>query len=333
MTKDQLKIYNKIRDEVQSRGKKVEFCSYSKLQTYIQCPLQYKFKYIDRIKSDFKANIYSDIGGLTHELTEKYLSQTEVSKKEILDEFQFQSNHFFNLHGLSREHNLNKSLTHYFKYSTFLEENKYSSTKKIFELPIYIRLKSTEKKEYWFVGFIDMVEENEKGEVTLYDFKISHRSGYTGKKLETAAVQLYIYAYIYQLLYNKNVKHIKYLFMKFCNIEFKDNTGKTRKTSNIERCYIKKEFEEKGGKSDLVVSDNFIELSSDKETIEKYVKGFISTFINTLSDKKFDHLKKDESYCLKFCEYRKSGHCTKYDEEPPKENILITLYKKQLGIL
>lgn len=329
MTEEQLKIYNKIRSEVISRGKKVEFWSYSKLMTYVQCNLQYKFKYIDKIKSDFKANIYTDLGELTHELTEKYLS-TNINIDGIITEYRFQAEHFFKLHGLDTTHNLYKSLDHYFNNSTFLRDKKNSNSKKEFEIPIYMRLKNTPDKEYWFVGFIDMVEEDENGNITLYDFKISHRSGYTGKKLETVSMQVYLYAFIYQALYKRKINSIKYLFMKFCNIDFIDINSKHRVTSNVERCYIDKEFKLKDGLSDLNVTDNFIELDSDNSTITEFSKKFVNLFITTLNDKEFKPFNKDDSYCLKFCEYRKSGHCTKYDEQEPVENILITLYKKQL---
>lgn len=323
MEKRQLKIYNKIREEVQSRGKKVEFFSYSKIDTYLQCNLQYKFKYIDKIKSDFKDNIYTDMGTLLHELTEQYIGDKEIDKEYIKQEYEKQAEHFFTLHGLDTTHNLYKSLKHFIYKSPFLDEKRNSNTKKEFEVPIYMRLKTTDTKEYWFVGFIDMIEEDENGEITMYDFKTSHRSSYTGKKLEKSCVQLYVYAYIYQLLYKKPIKNIKYLFIKFCDISFRDSKDRTRKTSNIERCKINEEFISKDGVADLVVEDNYIDLDSSQETIKKFMMVYINNFVSAINDSEFGIKGKDEGYCLKFCEYRKSGHCTRCDEVEQVQPMMV----------
>lgn len=314
MEKRQLDIYNKIREDVKTRGKKVEFFSYSKIDTYLQCNLQYKFKYIDKIKSEFKDNIYTDMGTLLHTLTEKYIGDVTIDKSYVINEYESQAVSFLKSYGLDTSHSLYISLQHFINNSEFLESKKHMKIKKQFEVPIYMRLKATEEKEYWFVGFIDMVEEDEDGNVIMYDFKTSHRSSYTGKKLNKSCIQLYVYAYIYQLLYNKKINSIKYLFMKFCDITFKDSKNKIRKSSNIERCKLQEEFIYKGGVGDLMIKDNFIDLDASQDIIKKYMLIYINNFIKVLKDKNFGIEGKDEGYCVKLCEYRKSGHCTRCDE-------------------
>lgn len=322
------KIYTKLRKEIKDRGKIVEFFSHTKIDNYNQCNLSYKYKYIDKIKSDFKDNIYTDIGTLCHDLIEKYLSYNDVTKEDILNEYIIQSQHFAELNGVDSNFNLIVSMEHYFKNSTFLEQKKESNLKKEFEVPLYTKLKDTDEKEYWYIGFIDMVEHNDDGTVTIYDFKTSHRSGYTGKKLEKASIQLYTYAYLYENIYHKKVREIKYVFLKFCDITFLDFKGKKRKTSNLERCKIGDELSKKEGDSILEIQDNILDLECNDEIKLRYMRSFVSTFVEILNKRIFDSKNKDDSYCLKFCEYRKSGHCKAYDEEDNSSmNVLLEMFK------
>ncbi|MFO7872318.1 MAG: PD-(D/E)XK nuclease family protein, partial [Candidatus Undinarchaeales archaeon] len=65
--------------------------SHSRLNTYENCPLQYKLKYIDRVKVDRPASIEAFVGSRVHETFEKLykdlLMEKLNSKKELLQYF------------------------------------------------------------------------------------------------------------------------------------------------------------------------------------------------------------------------------------------------------
>lgn len=322
------RIYEYIIKKANEKNHFVEFFSHTKIDNYVQCQMQYKYKFIDKIKSEFKDNIYTDMGTLAHDLTEKYITHKEINRKELLDDYEIQSIHFANLNGIPEDFPLITSLKHYIKYSSFLDEKRNSKSE--FEVPLYLKLKEEGKKEYWYVGFIDMIEHNEDGTVNLYDFKISNKSGYTGKKLNKASIQLYTYAYLYEKLYNKKVKSIKYVFLKYCDISFKDSNNKDRKTSGIERCKIKDEFEKKDGKSNLTINDNILELTCSDDIKRDYMKKFINLFVEIKNKKNYTVENKDDGYCLKFCEYRKNGHCKEYEKSEDEVKVMLEMFKVKL---
>lgn len=308
-------IYNKISTEVKGRNKKVEYFSHSKIDTFNQCKLQYKYKYIDKIKSEFEDNIYNVVGTLSHDLIEKYVT-TDISRDDLLKEYIQQSNSACVRFDLENTFSLVKSMKHFFTHSNFLETLKSNHKRYEFEVPVYSRIKDTKEKEYWYVGFIDIVQHNDDGTVTLYDLKTSHRSGYSGQKLEKASIQLYVYSYLYELMYKKKVKEIKYVFLKFSNIKFLDSKGKNRKTSNIERSKIEDDMLSKDGVKLLECEDNFIELDASSEIKLSYMKKFLNDFVDIINPKTdFTCNNRDEGFCIKLCEYRKSGHCKAYAEK------------------
>jgi len=63
--------------------------SYSKVTCFEQCPLKYKFQYIDKIKTEIEQTIEAFLGGIVHEVLEKLYTDLKFQKvmklNEILD--------------------------------------------------------------------------------------------------------------------------------------------------------------------------------------------------------------------------------------------------------
>jgi len=60
--------------------------SHSKIGTYETCPLQYKYQYIDKIKTDRKDSVEAFMGSRVHETYEKHYKDLRNCKKNTLDE-------------------------------------------------------------------------------------------------------------------------------------------------------------------------------------------------------------------------------------------------------
>ncbi len=149
--------------------------SYSRLGTFEQCPLKYKFRYIDKIKPPVKDSIESYLGSCVHKTLEwiytsgknpsvdevvSYYSQfwTKNYKKEILIvKKEFQAKDYFNK-------GLGFLLNYYKKYYPF-EDGTLACEKKII-----INLQGEEI--YKIIGFIDRLVYNSKTkEYEIHDYK------------------------------------------------------------------------------------------------------------------------------------------------------------------
>lgn len=324
-------IYNKIREDAKSRGKYVEFISFSKLEKYLKCKKCFKYLYIDKVKQDFKDNLHADVGTLCHDIIE-WSSIENWSREKIIKTFRDRSIIACDKFGMNTNIPLITSIRHFFEKSNFMHDLYNRGVKLEFEVPVYRKLKYKENsnKEYWIVGFIDMVIHNEDGSISIIDFKTSNISGYTGKKKEQAFLQIYSYAYIYEAMYRKEIKDVGYLFIKYCNMSFKDYKGKTRKSSKVERKNIKEEFSEKGGECDLVIRDCIEMYSYNKDNRLIYIKKLIDIFYETKNETSFEGTNRDEHYCKNFCPF-KDGICDWKDpvinNTNPLLNYLNVVYK------
>lgn len=329
MTKEQLVIYNNLRNKSKENGKKAVFISFSKLDKFNKCPLSYRIEYIDKVKVEFKENIHSALGTLTHNLID-FGVLGDISREEMLKTFDERVESIYNKYEIKEEQPVVTSLRDFFKRSNFIENCKNKNVK--FEVPVYYKLKSsTDEVDYYIVGFIDMVIENEDGTVDILDFKISNKSGYTGKKLQSALMQIYSYAYMFEYVYRKKVNKLGYHFLKYCNLNFTDINGKKRKSSKVERKDIIKELSEKGGVKDIDVQDCLVYFEYTKENRLLYMKKFVDLFnkINSMNYDEFTIENRDVGYCDRFCPFKNHEKCTLGDERynNKQEDILSGIFK------
>ena len=59
--------------------------SYSSMKTFSECPLRYKFNYIDRIRVPYKTNIYGAFGSAVHLCIETFYNQGKFERSDLLD--------------------------------------------------------------------------------------------------------------------------------------------------------------------------------------------------------------------------------------------------------
>lgn len=323
MEERKLRVYNKLRSEARARGKKIEFVSITKLNLFLDCKRSFKYKYVDKIKTEFKDSIYSEVGTMAHDMIEKYCTE-DICKTELLTEIVSKSRGITAKYNLDENIDLIEDVKHFFKESTLLEKIR-KSNKVSFEVPVQLQIKYNPlgDTEYWFVGFIDMLVENSDGTVSIYDFKTSNISGYSGKKLDHALIQLYSYAYIYEAMERVKVKDVAYLFIKYVDMTCVDSKGKIRKAGKTQRTKIMDTYFQKQGESDLEYKDCVVGFDFTKEVRLTYIKRLIDNFMNTKTELKFEADKRNQSYCDRFCEY-KNGVCDWKDTEV-KTDILMDM--------
>ncbi|MBU3941871.1 MAG: PD-(D/E)XK nuclease family protein [Nanoarchaeota archaeon] len=61
--------------------------SYSKISCFEQCPLKFKFQYIDKIKTEIEQTIEAFLGGIVHEALEKLYTDLKFQKVMKINEF------------------------------------------------------------------------------------------------------------------------------------------------------------------------------------------------------------------------------------------------------
>jgi len=60
--------------------------SHSKICCFEQCPLRYKFQYIDKIKTEIEQSVEAFLGSMVHEALEKLYTDLKFQKVMKLDE-------------------------------------------------------------------------------------------------------------------------------------------------------------------------------------------------------------------------------------------------------
>lgn len=330
MDERKLKIYNKIRKEAKSRGKTVEFVSFSKLEKYLKCKRCFKYMYVDKVKVEYQDNLHADIGTISHDVVE-WASTEKWDKDRIIKTFNDRAKITCNKFSMDFNIPLIKSTKHFFMNSDFINDLQIKHDKIEFEVPVYHRLKYEDgNKEFWIVGFIDIIIHNDDGTISIIDLKTSNVSGYTGKKREQAFLQIYSYAYLYEAMYRKRVKDVAWMFIKYCNIKFIDSKGKSRKSSKVERKNIEEEFRVKDGAGNLEISDCLDSYEYTKDNRLIYIKKLIGIFEETKAEDTFEASERDKHYCEKFCPFRNTGVCDwedKVEHINPMLAIFNSVYK------
>lgn len=157
--------------------------SYSNVDTFDQCPFKWFLRYVKGIRFDaeLKADNPLLIGTLLHDSIEFGLKKAE---KMYYDKFPI----------IQNEH-----VEEIIKISHFYDDIMNTLPKGINELKI-----ETED----FLGYVDLVTENEDGTFDIYDFKYSNNVDVYMNKM-----QLHIYKYYIEKETDMKIKNLKYLFV------------------------------------------------------------------------------------------------------------------------
>ncbi|MFW6233652.1 MAG: RecB family exonuclease [Nanoarchaeota archaeon] len=159
----------------------VKIFSHSRLKTFEQCPLKFKYKYIDKIKPEFESSIESHLGKCVHDSLEWIYNSVKKEKIPSIDEVikyysvrweetwkedtKIVKNH------LNIKDYFNKGveflLNYYMKHQPFKDGTIDCERKIIIELD--------KENGYHLQGFIDrLVYNKETGEYEVHDYKTAN---------------------------------------------------------------------------------------------------------------------------------------------------------------
>ncbi len=150
--------------------------SHSKLQVYERCPLQFKYKYIDRLKpAEESTTIEAFMGGKVHETMEflyKGIIKTKINTLERLLEFyeeawrkEWEDSIAINNEEFTKEHYFElgkKCIANYYqKYYPFDQDQTLGVEKNIL----------LNWGKYQITGFIDRLARSKRGHYSVHDYK------------------------------------------------------------------------------------------------------------------------------------------------------------------
>ncbi|WP_406534509.1 PD-(D/E)XK nuclease family protein [Methanobrevibacter sp.] len=169
--------------------------SKSKVNTYLKCPLEFKFQYIDEI--EVPQNKYMALGSDVHLIAEKFSEKFE----DNLDEVDIENE----LIKIAFEENIGYDLTdHIDNLGSFFKRAFVDNDYKLFCQEEYII-----DEENRFSGICDIILEDENGELIVIDYKTSKSSSFSKYRLE-----LCYYKLLVENVFGKTVSRVGIFFTK-----------------------------------------------------------------------------------------------------------------------
>lgn len=205
--------------------------SFSRYNLFQTDRYSYFLKYIKNVKEDRDDDLYGKVGGLVHDLIESaYLGK--VTKDEMVEQFEDSMFNFY-LEGRrfdrsdEDKHNAiaekyEYSVKHYLKNYQFIDEKMYLE-----------KFVITQIGEEWFQGYVDAFHQEERDGkkcLIITDWKTSTK--YSGAKIPKEGKQLMLYAKALHEMANAPYDRIiiRWCFLKYCTLTFKQMNGKTKST-------------------------------------------------------------------------------------------------------
>ncbi len=214
--------------------------SHSKLETFEQCKLKFKYRYIDKIIPEIPKSIEAHLGSIVHETLEwLYTNVMEKKIPSINDLISFYSEKWIENYSpdmlivnktLTAKDYFNKGvefLVNYYTKNHPFKDNTIATEQKI-------ELNLDEAGEKKLIGYIDRLVHNlEKNEIEIHDYKTSN-SMWSREKLETNR-QLALYSLAIKEAFGKDknvcmVWHFLAHDMKVCLRKTNEELEKLRKS-------------------------------------------------------------------------------------------------------
>lgn len=169
--------------------------SKSKINTYLKCPLEFKFQYIDEIEAE--PNKYMILGSDVHLIAEKFADKfgDDLEGVNIENELIKIMNELDIGYDLSSHVN---NLGLFFK-EVFIDNNY-----KLFSQEEYLH-----DEVHRFSGICDIILEDENGELVVIDYKTSNSNTFSRYRRE-----LCYYKLLVENVYDKNVSSVGIFFTK-----------------------------------------------------------------------------------------------------------------------
>lgn len=169
--------------------------SKSKVNTYLKCPLEFKFRYIDEI--EVPQNKYMALGSDVHLVAEKFAEKFG----DDLDDINIDNE----LLKIAHDEDIGYDLTEHLDnlgsfFKRIFVENKY----KLFSQEEYLI-----DEDHRFSGICDIILEDENGELIVIDYKTSKSSSFSKYRRE-----LCYYKLLVENVYGKTVSQVGVYFTK-----------------------------------------------------------------------------------------------------------------------
>lgn len=155
--------------------------SHSRLSTFEQCPLKFKYKYIDRIFIEVEKTIETHLGACIHKALEWVYTEVRQGKIPSIDDILMNYSANWKKDYVPAMIIVNTSLTakdYFNKGIQFLLDyytRHYPFDDGTIEIEKEIRLKLDNKGEYEIIGFIDRLAKNlQTGEYEIHDYKTAN---------------------------------------------------------------------------------------------------------------------------------------------------------------
>ncbi|WP_296790456.1 PD-(D/E)XK nuclease family protein [uncultured Methanobrevibacter sp.] len=190
--------------------------SKSKVNTYLKCPREFKFQYIDEI--EMKPNKYMALGSDVHLIAEKFTDKFE----DNLDDVDIQNELIKVANELDIGYGLDE---HIDNLGLFFKEVFVDRDYKLFSNEEYLL-----DKKNRFSGICDIILEDENGKLTVIDYKTSNSNSFSKYRLE-----LCYYKLLVENVYHKQVNKVGVFFTKNGRLRLLDVCEEENKRKNL--CY------------------------------------------------------------------------------------------------
>jgi len=286
--------------------------SFSQIQTYLQCPLSYKFKYIDDIKPDFEKNlhlilwttVHSSLEYLYTKINNFYIPKFEEIENYFLKDFKEQALKLENINLDDKKKEFEIRWIEYLK-SYYKRYYPFENIKVVWtEIQIYIDLWDNIKFQ-WFIDRLDKKQDS----FIITDYKTNQNLPSSDKDYYIEQLSLYAlwikqkyWRYFNKIYWNLEYLHfetfdfweikdedIQKIVEKYKNIVLQIETKKAEHWLWIEDIF--KPFE-----TSLCKFCNYKEICplfahfygnvSDEDFSEKAIKNMIDEYINLNEQKK-----------------------------------------------
>ena len=169
--------------------------SKSKINTYLKCPLEFKFQYIDEIEAE--PNKYMILGSDVHLIAEKFADKFGDDLEGVNIENE--------LIKIMNELDIGYDLSsHVNNLGLFFREVFIDNDYKLFSQEEYLH-----DEEHRFSGICDIILEDENGELVVIDYKTSNSNTFSRYRRE-----LCYYKLLVENVYDRNVSSVGIFFTK-----------------------------------------------------------------------------------------------------------------------
>lgn len=193
--------------------------SKSKVNTYLKCPMEFKFQYIDEI--EVKPNKYMALGSDVHLIAEKFTDRfgDDLDDVDIQNELVKVANDLEIGYGLEE---------HIDNLGIFFKEVFVDNDYKLFSNEEYLL-----DKKNRFSGICDIILEDENGKLTVIDYKTSNSNSFSKYRLE-----LCYYKLLVENVYHKPVNRVGVFFTKNGRLRLLDVCEEENKRKYLSHCEI-----------------------------------------------------------------------------------------------